>query len=55
VLVPGYRREGKRYLTLAVGCTGGKHRSVAIAEEFARRLAAEGIAAVARHRDLGRE
>jgi UPF0042 nucleotide-binding protein len=55
LLVPGYRREGKRYLTLAVGCTGGKHRSVAIAEEFARRLTADGIAAVARHRDLGRE
>jgi UPF0042 nucleotide-binding protein len=55
VLVPGYRREGKRYLTLAVGCTGGKHRSVAIAEEFARRLSAEGVAAAARHRDLGRE
>jgi UPF0042 nucleotide-binding protein len=55
LLIPGYRREGKRYLTLAVGCTGGKHRSVAIAEEFARRLAAEGLAAVARHRDLGRE
>ena len=36
LLIPGYRREGKRYLTLAVGCTGGKHRSVAIAEEFAR-------------------
>ncbi|CCG04109.1 RNase adapter RapZ [Blastococcus saxobsidens] len=55
LLIPGYRREGKRYLTLAVGCTGGKHRSVAIAEEFARRLGDEGIAAVARHRDLGRE
>jgi UPF0042 nucleotide-binding protein len=55
LVIPGYRREGKRYLTLAVGCTGGKHRSVAIAEEFARRLTAEGIAAVARHRDLGRE
>ncbi|WP_233491726.1 RNase adapter RapZ [Blastococcus sp. TBT05-19] len=55
LLIPGYRREGKRYLTLAVGCTGGKHRSVAIAEEFARRLSAEGVAAVARHRDLGRE
>jgi len=55
LLIPGYRREGKRYLTLAVGCTGGKHRSVAIAEEFARRLGAEGIAAAARHRDLGRE
>jgi UPF0042 nucleotide-binding protein len=55
LLIPGYRREGKRYLTLAVGCTGGKHRSVAIAEEFARRLAAEGLTATARHRDLGRE
>jgi RNase adapter protein RapZ len=55
LLIPGYRREGKRYLTLAVGCTGGKHRSVAIAEEFARRLTAEGIDAAARHRDLGRE
>ncbi|WP_138759226.1 RNase adapter RapZ [Modestobacter altitudinis] len=55
LLLPGYRREGKRYLTLAVGCTGGKHRSVAIAEEFARRLTAEGVAANARHRDLGRE
>ena len=40
----GYLREGRSYVTLAVGCTGGKHRSVAIAEEFARRLtAAEGI------------
>ncbi|TKJ21853.1 RNase adapter RapZ [Blastococcus sp. CCUG 61487] len=55
LLIPGYRREGKRYLTLAVGCTGGKHRSVAIAEEFARRLTDEGLATVARHRDLGRE
>ncbi|HEY0507244.1 MAG TPA: RNase adapter RapZ [Blastococcus sp.] len=55
LLIPGYRREGKRYLTLAVGCTGGKHRSVAIAEEFARRLTAEGLTAAARHRDLGRE
>ena len=42
LLIPGYRREGKRYLTLAVGCTGGKHRSVAIAEEFARRLRRRG-------------
>jgi len=42
LLVEGYRREGKRYLTLAVGCTGGKHRSVAIAEELAARLRAFG-------------
>ncbi|MQA32044.1 RNase adapter RapZ [Modestobacter roseus] len=55
LLLPGYRREGKRYLTLAVGCTGGKHRSVAIAEEFARRLNALGVPTTPRHRDLGRE
>ncbi len=52
----GYRREGKRYLTLAVGCTGGKHRSVAISEELARRLSTEdGTAVKVVHRDLGRE
>jgi UPF0042 nucleotide-binding protein len=38
IVVDGYRHEGKRYMTLAVGCTGGKHRSVAVAEELARRL-----------------
>lgn len=52
----GYKREGKRYLTLAVGCTGGKHRSVAISEELAKRLSAEdGMAVKVVHRDLGRE
>jgi UPF0042 nucleotide-binding protein len=52
----GYRREGKRYLTLAVGCTGGKHRSVAISEELAQRLSNEdGMAVKVVHRDLGRE
>lgn len=52
----GYQREGKRYLTLAVGCTGGKHRSVAISEELARRLASEDRMTVkVVHRDLGRE
>ncbi|WP_353651466.1 RNase adapter RapZ [Nakamurella sp. A5-74] len=59
----GYQREGKRYLTVAVGCTGGKHRSVATAEEIGRRLragqqsAAVGEASDIRvsHRDLGRE
>lgn len=52
----GYRREGKRYMTIAVGCTGGKHRSVAISESLAGRLT--GLDAVdvhIRHRDLGRE
>ncbi|MGC5052032.1 RNase adapter RapZ [Micromonospora sp. DT48] len=51
----GFEREGKRYLTVAVGCTGGKHRSVAIAEELAARLRRSGLAANAQHRDLGRE
>lgn len=52
----GYRREGKRYLTLAVGCTGGKHRSVAIGAELAGRLADEdGVSVKVVHRDLGRE
>ncbi|NYF60253.1 UPF0042 nucleotide-binding protein [Micromonospora purpureochromogenes] len=51
----GFEREGKRYLTVAVGCTGGKHRSVAIAEELAGRLRQSDLAANAQHRDLGRE
>jgi UPF0042 nucleotide-binding protein len=42
-------------VTVAVGCTGGKHRSVAIAEELARRLRGNRLAASAQHRDLGRE
>jgi len=54
-LFHGYVREGKRFVTLAVGCTGGKHRSVAIAEELGARLAADGIPAQVVHRDLGRE
>ncbi|MDI2027350.1 RNase adapter RapZ [Saccharopolyspora sp. TS4A08] len=52
----GYHREGKRYLTLALGCTGGKHRSVALVEELARRLAEDdGMMVKTVHRDLGRE
>ena len=51
----GYLREGKRFMTLAVGCTGGKHRSVAMTEEIAARLSAAGMDARAMHRDLGRE
>jgi RNase adapter protein RapZ len=52
---PGFEREGKRYLTVAVGCTGGQHRSVAITEELARRLREVRLSASAQHRDLGRE
>ena len=50
-----YLREGKRFMTVAVGCTGGKHRSVAMAEEVAERLCDAGVDARADHRDLGRE
>jgi RNase adapter protein RapZ len=53
-IAPGYEQEGKRYVLLAVGCTGGKHRSVAVTEELARRLADLGDVQVV-HRDLGRE
>jgi len=51
----GYLREGKRFMTVAIGCTGGKHRSVAMAEEIASRLLAAGVDARPVHRDLGRE
>jgi UPF0042 nucleotide-binding protein len=56
VVLPGYEREGKRFVTLAVGCTGGKHRSVTIANELAARVESTGSADVqVVHRDLGRE
>jgi RNase adapter protein RapZ len=51
----GYGREGKRYALAAVGCTGGKHRSVAMVEQLAGRLAGEGVDVSVVHRDLGRE
>lgn len=52
----GYVRENKRHATIAIGCTGGKHRSVAIAEELARRLELmPGVAVTRKHRDIGRE
>lgn len=55
-LLDGYRREGKTYLTVGIGCTGGKHRSVAMTEELVRRLSGrEGIEVRAAHRDLGLE
>jgi UPF0042 nucleotide-binding protein len=55
-VLAGYRRENKRHATIAVGCTGGKHRSVAIAEELGRRLrAVPDVTVSVKHRDLGRE
>lgn len=53
-LIPRFQGEGKSYLSIGVGCTGGHHRSVAIAEELARRLANQGIHASVSHRDLER-
>ncbi|MXX44577.1 MAG: RNase adapter RapZ [Acidimicrobiia bacterium] len=52
-LAPRYRAEGKAYLTIAVGCTGGRHRSVAVAGELARRLADHGVDISVFHRDAG--
>jgi UPF0042 nucleotide-binding protein len=51
----GYLDEGKRFMTVAIGCTGGKHRSVAMSEEIAARLSLLGYDVRATHRDLGRE
>lgn len=55
VVGAGYQREGRRYLTLAIGCTGGKHRSVTIAERLGELLSADGVDSKVVHRDLGRE
>ena len=54
LLLPAYVVEGKAYLTIAIGCTGGRHRSVAIAEELARRIEAWGHVPKVIHRDLER-
>ncbi|MEY3019624.1 MAG: hypothetical protein RLZZ272_608 [Actinomycetota bacterium] len=56
VAMPGYVEEGKHYLTIAVGCTGGKHRSVAVAEAIAAHLRrTSGLRVAVTHRDLGAE
>ena len=52
---PGYLAEGKRQVTVAIGCTGGKHRSTAMSEELSQRLLNEGFATSVLHRDLGKE
>ncbi|NNG41127.1 RNase adapter RapZ [Flexivirga sp. ID2601S] len=54
-MTAGYLREGRSYVTLAVGCTGGKHRSVAMAEALASRLDSDSVKSLVVHRDLGRE
>ena len=53
-LLPRYEAEGKSYLTIAIGCTGGRHRSVYVAERLAARLAADGRRVALMHRDLDR-
>ena len=53
-LIPQYRREGKSYLTISIGCTGGRHRSVAIVEELSGLLPAEEVAVRVAHRDVDR-
>lgn len=53
-MLPGYQREGKKYVSFAVGCTGGRHRSVAVAEEMARRLKDIGVDVRVLHRDVER-
>ena len=53
-LLPAYEQEGKSYLTIAIGCTGGRHRSVAVTEEIARSVRERGYAVSVGHRDLSR-
>ncbi len=55
LVADGYLREGKQYVTIAIGCTGGKHRSVAMTEHLAARLVKQGMETLVVHRDLGRE
>jgi UPF0042 nucleotide-binding protein len=55
-VLPHYVDEGKAYLTVAIGCTGGRHRSVFVAESLKRALATvKGVTTRVRHRDMGRQ
>ena len=54
LLLPAYVREGKSYLSIAIGCTGGRHRSVVLADEIAERIRRRGYAPVVHHRDIDR-
>ena len=51
-VIPSYQAEGRNYLTIAIGCTGGRHRSVAIVEHLVERLASQDVKALASHRDV---
>jgi UPF0042 nucleotide-binding protein len=53
-LLPAYVQEGKSYLTVAIGCTGGRHRSVALAEDLAARIRERGFSPTVYHRDVKR-
>jgi UPF0042 nucleotide-binding protein len=54
-LLPHYREEGKCYFTVAIGCTGGRHRSVALARQVAQSLRQDGVTVDLRHRDITRD
>ncbi|MEK7878481.1 MAG: RNase adapter RapZ, partial [candidate division NC10 bacterium] len=54
-LLPLYQREGKAYLTVGIGCTGGRHRSVALVEELRALFEAHGVLPAVSHRDVNRE
>ena len=54
LVLPAYVREGKSYLSIAIGCTGGRHRSVVLAEEIAERIRQRGYSPVVHHRDIDR-
>ena len=55
-LIPRYAREGKSYVTVAIGCTGGRHRSVALAEALARELKGlDGVRLRVKHRDVAND
>ncbi len=53
-LLPRYRNEGRSYVTIAIGCTGGRHRSVVLTEALAERLREQGVSVIIRHRDIDR-